>query len=513
MRCTTLKSPEIGKWILLLGCFTALPASAHTDDHFNAVIEQAKQLAEQAYQAPEESLPSALKEIDYDTYRQIRFSPDQAYWRDESPFNLQLFHSGFIFQTPITLNIIEGDDVTPLPFSSDDFQYDDNAEALLEQDLTGSGHAGFRLHYPLNNDDYADEFAVFLGASYFRLVGQDQTYGLSTRGLAIDTASSEKEEFPAFREFWLYKPGEDADEITLLALLDSPSLSGAYRITLRPGEQTNAKVEAELFARHDVAKLGIAPLTSMYTFGESSHERFDDFRPQVHDSDGLLIHTGADEWIWRPLSNPQETHISSFVDNAPHGFGLMQRERDFSRYLDMEAHYHQRPSQWVAPIDAWGAGHVELVEIPTPDETHDNIVAYWVDDEPLNAGDSRHLHYHTHTLNDAQDHDVGRVIRTRHGKATIEGSASEGATLERQFVVDFQGGALDDIAPDQPVKLDISTQTGNVTQPHVMSLPDNMWRASFRVPPTTEPSDIRLRLMLNNQPISETWNYVWYPDA
>lgn len=515
MRCTNMKSTNTGKWMLLLGCFTALPlpVNANQDEHFNRVIERAQKLAEQTYQAPEESLPPALQDVNYDTYRQIRFAPEKAYWRDESPFNLQLFHSGFIFQTPITLNIIENDTVTPLPFSSDDFQYDDDAQALLEQDLTGSGHAGFRLHYPLNNQDYADEFAVFLGASYFRLTGQGQTYGLSTRGLAIDTASPEGEEFPAFREFWLYKPGANDDEITLLALLDSPSLSGAYRITLHPGEQTDAEIDARLFARSDVAKLGIAPLTSMYAFGEASYKRPDDFRPQVHDSDGLLIHTGADEWIWRPLSNPNNVHVSSFLDDAPNGFGLMQRQRNFERYLDMEAQYHLRPSQWVAPIEPWGAGHVELVEIPTPDETFDNIVAYWVADEPLKAGESRKLHYHTYTLNDVPEkHTLGQVIRTRHGTANVPGTGEDNA-LKRQFIVDFQGGPLNDIAADQPVGLEISTQTGEASAAHVMPLPDNAWRASFRIESHNEPSDIRLRLMLNGQPISETWNYVWYPDA
>ncbi|WP_260579127.1 glucan biosynthesis protein [Vreelandella populi] len=508
MRCT-----NNGKWMLLLGCLLALPASAQDDAHFNRVIERAQALAKEDYQAPEESLPPALKGISYDTYRQIRFAPEQAYWREESPFNLQLFHSGFLFQTPVTLNIIDNGEISPLPFSTDDFQYDDDAKALLEHDLSGSGHAGFRLHYPLNNNEYADEFAVFLGASYFRLVGRDQVFGLSTRGLAINTASAEGEEFPAFREFWLYKPDENADEITLLALLDSPSLSGAYRFTLRPGEQTDAEVEAELFARDDVAKLGIAPLTSMYAFGEASQAHQDDFRPQVHDSDGLLMHTGADEWIWRPLSNPEQVRISSFSDDNPSGFGLMQRERDFDRYLDMEAQYHRRPSQWVAPIEPWGAGHVELVEIPTADETFDNIVAYWVEDELLKAGESRHVHYHTYTLNDESElESLGRVVRTRHGGLWGPGESNP-ENPQRQFIVDFQGGALDRIDHDAPVTLDISAQTGEILIPQVTSLPDNTWRASFRIPAKGESSDIRLRLMLDGQPISETWNYVWYPDA
>ncbi|MCA1771353.1 MAG: glucan biosynthesis protein G [Halomonas sp.] len=502
-----------GKLLVMIASLVTLPAMADQHPHFQAVIEQAKELADAPYQSPEDDLPEALREIDYDTYRQIRFDPSNAYWRDDSPFSVQLFHSGFLFDTPVRINVIENDNVEPLSFSTDDFSYDGEASALPDHDLSGSGHAGFRLHYPLNSDDYADEFAVFLGASYFRLVGRDQIYGLSTRGLAIDTASSDGEEFPAFREFWLHKPDADAEQVELLALMDSPSLSGAYRFVIQPGDNTQVEVEAELFARDDIDKLGVAPLTSMFTYGEASRERPDDYRPQVHDSDGLLIQTGADEWIWRPLSNPESVRISSFIDDNPQGFGLMQRERDFNRYLDTEAQYHRRPSQWVAPIEDWGEGRVELVEIPTPDETHDNIVAYWVAEEPLEAGDSRHLHYQTHTLNSQpESHTLGRVVRTRHGRAEVPGQTEATNAGERQFIVDFQGGELDDIAADQPVELDISLQQGEISLPQVTALPNGGWRASFRLPASEQPSDIRLRLTLEGEPISETWNYVWYPD-
>ncbi|MGV2930711.1 glucan biosynthesis protein [Vreelandella venusta] len=502
------------KWMLSLNCLIAFSAPANDDDVFDYVIERAKTLADAPYQPPHETLPSALTSLDYDLYRQIRFNPERAYWRDESPFSMQLFHSGFIFQTPVTINVIDNGDVEPLSFSADDFQYDGDANRLLEHDLTGSGHAGFRLHYPINSDDYADEFAVFLGASYFRLVGRDQAYGLSTRGLAIDTALASGEEFPEFREFWLYKPDENADSVTLLALMDSPSLSGAYRITLTPGESTEADVEATLFARSDIAKLGVAPLTSMFTFGEASTQRADDFRPQVHDSDGLLIHTGSDEWIWRPLQNPSSVRVSAFMDDSPAGFGLMQRERDFSRYLDLEARYHRRPSQWVEPLADWGPGHVELVEIPTPDETHDNIVAYWVAEEPLTAGESRHFHYRTFTLNEQPEaNSLGKVVRTRHGSAAVPGEADSPSADQRQFIVDFQGGKLDDLTSSEPIELDISVLNGEVLLPQVKTLPNNGQRATFRLPPSSEPSDIRLRLMVEGEPITETWNYVWYPDV
>lgn len=501
-------------WMMSLSWLCSASAMASQEQVlFEAIIAQAQQLADAPYQAPEATLPEALQSLDYDGYRQIRFNPERAYWKDESPFSLQLFHSGFLFQTPVTLNVLDGETLSPLAFSKQDFTYDGAASELLEHDLSGSGHAGFRLHYPINDPDYADEFAVFLGASYFRLVGQGQAYGLSTRGLAIDTASERGEEFPAFREFWLVKPEQDDESVTLMALLDSPSLSGAYRITLTPGEQTEAEVEAELFARSDVAKLGVAPLTSMFTFGEATAQRPDDFRPQVHDSDGLLVHTGQDEWIWRPLQNPSALRISAFMDHDPQGFGLMQRERHFDRYLDLEAHYHRRPSQWVEPIGDWGEGHVELVEIPTPDETHDNIVAYWVADAPLKAGESRRLHYRTYTLNtQPEQHALGRVIRTRQGSAAVPGEADSASADQRQLVVDFMGGPLETLAEEVVPELDISVLDGEAQLPQVKRLPDHGWRATFRLP-SDRPSDIRLRLTHDGEPLTESWNYVWYPDA
>lgn len=500
------------QWIVSLGIFGA-PFAQASDITFEDVIARAEALAEAPFEAPEATLPEPLQNLSYDTYRQIRFDPERAYWRDESPFSLQLFHSGFLFPHPIKLNVIDGGEVEPIRFDTDDYTYEGAARALLDHDLSGSGHAGFRLHYPLNSDEYHDEVAVFLGSNYFRLVGQGQVYGLSTRGVAIHTALAEEEEFPEFREFWFFKPDEDATAITFLALLDGPSLSGAYRFTLTPCEQTRMDVEVALFAREDIDKLGIAPLTSMFTFGEATPSPPEDFRPQVHDSDGLLMHTGAGEWIWRPLDNPEQLHLSLFSDEDPAGFGLMQRERDFSHYLDMEAQYHRRPSQWVEPQEEWGAGHVELVEIATPDETHDNIVAYWVSDTRLNAGESQRFHYSTYTLNGTpQEHDLARVIRTRQGQAGIAGNAEAPGQHERQFIVDFSGGELDALSSEADVQLYLETSSGDVREPHVLALPDRQWRASFRVP-ADKMTDIRLRLELDDQPISETWNYVWYPDA
>ena len=88
-----------------------------------------------------------------------------------------------------------------------------------------AGFAGFRVQFATN---WKADIAAFLGASYFRAVGDDtRQYGLSARGLAIDTAFARPEEFPRFTAFWFERPSRDAGTLTLYALLDSPSIAGA----------------------------------------------------------------------------------------------------------------------------------------------------------------------------------------------------------------------------------------------------------------------------------------------
>ncbi len=491
----------------------ASPTPAEQQQWFQTLAAHAQDLADQPYEQPTGTLPDALKDINYDTYRQIRFDPEQAYWQDDSRFSLQLFHSGFLFQHPVELHVVEGGNATPLTFKPSDFIYEGAAQALEDQDLSAAGHAGFRLHYPLNTQAHADEFAVFLGASYFRLVGRDQAYGLSTRGIAIDTALPKGEEFPAFREFWLFKPAPEDPSVHIMALLDGPSLAGAYHFELTPGQSTQMQVKATLFAREDIEKLGIAPLTSMFTHGDISGPGRNDFRPNVHDSQGLLMHTGAREWIWRPLNNPDSLQVSAFVDDTPKGFGLMQRERAFNHYLDLEAQYHRRPSQWVEPLEDWGAGHVELVEIPTPDETHDNIVAYWVSESPFLAGQSRQLDYRTRTLQDTPHaHTLAKAVRSRQGDAGVPGEADSASAGQRQWIVDFDGGELATLNADHPVEMRLQTrQEEAITLAQVKALPDQQWRATFRVAETRQPVDIRLALTLEDRIISETWNQIIPP--
>lgn len=484
---------------------------------FDELTERAEHSANAPYSPPAASLPEELAELDYDAYRQIHFRPDQALWRDnDSLFEVQLFHPGYLYDHPVSLNVVDNQgNVQHLPFAPSRFRYDDKAAPLADLTADDLGYAGFRLHYPLNSSEHSDEFIAFLGASYFRLVGRNQSYGLSSRGLAIDTAEPQGEEFPAFREFWLVEPGPGASEIIVYALLDSPSLAGAYRFDIRPGRHTEVDTQARLFARKDIRKLGIAPLTSMFMHGELGNTPVDDYRPRVHDSSGLSMLTGAGEWIWRPLNNPAKLHVSRFQDQTPGGFGLLQRPRDFAAYLDTEARYERRPGQWVEPLGDWGKGSVELIEIPTDGEANDNITVHWVPESPMAAGQSHHFRYRLTTLDEQRlDQPLAHVVRTRQGRSMHPSLGNPPPPRLRQFIVDFQGPALEGLAADQPLTPRISTSNGEILEPRVQRLPDaDTWRASFLLAPKDKlPADMRLALTLNDQLLSETWNLVWYPD-
>ena len=270
-----IRVSDARSWPLVLGITLAAVllvdlASAERASAFGIedVAKRAKRLAAQPYREPDRSQPQWLREITYDQWRDIRFRPERALFLDKNlPFTVQFFHPGFHFDRLVRVNIVTNQGVAPVPFAPDMFDYGKNEfGSRVPGDL---GFAGMRVHYPIKNASYRDEVIVFLGASYFRAVGRDQAYGLSARGLAIDTASPSGEEFPWFREFWLVRPGPGAQEFTIYALLDTPSAAGAYRFVVAPGPETRVDVELQLFPRKKIEKLGITPLTSMFLHGEN----------------------------------------------------------------------------------------------------------------------------------------------------------------------------------------------------------------------------------------------------
>ena len=408
----------------------------------------------------------------------------------------------------MNVNVIDGDSVAPVEFLTEMFDYGKNP--VPEQIPHDLGFAGLRLLYPINRDDFFDEVGVFLGASYFRAVAKDLNYGITARGLAIDTGLPTREEFPVFREFWLQKPAADAVEITLYALLDSPSVAGAYRFVIKPGIETTMDVKAHLYFRESVQKIGIAPLTSMFMHGELTERYMDDFRPEVHDSDGLIIQTGAGERIWRPLINPRGLRISTFQVENPRLFGLLQRDRDFAHYQDLEAHYHNRPSAQVEPLDDWGKGVVELVEIPSDAERYDNIVAFWTPEARVQAGDQLEYAYRLRFTADPEERLTGgRTLATRIGGGGTDVLDSS----RRKFVVDFVGEHLKSLSPETPVTATVTASTGTLSPPVAQHNPETGgWRLFFELHPERErTSELRAFLYAEDDVLSETWSFEWIP--
>jgi glucans biosynthesis protein len=478
----------------------------------NYVRRLARKLAKRRYDAPADIPARGLAELDYDGYRQIRFRSDKAIWRkEELGFELQLFPCAYLYRTPIEIFLVDGHEVRRLNGDPALFDFGDSKQPVHRSRV---GLSGFRIHAPLNRRDFYDEFMVFQGASYFRGLGKAHRYGLSARALALNTAGPDAEEFPIFRSFWIERP-ETPEAITVHGLLDSPSVTGAYTFVVKPGRETLMETEAVLFPRRDLANVGIAPLTSMFLKTTHDPDGPQDFRPSVHDSDGLAVWTGTDEQLWRPLRSPPAFHASYFGDRDPKGFGLVQRERAFEDYQDLEATYEQRPSAWVAPKGSWGTGSVELVEIPTDVEYVDNIVACWRPAQPLAAGGTYSFAYQIAWCDEAPARNLARVHKTRTGLGTRPGTL--------RFVVDFKdpSRSIEKVAGSNAIVLDappvpniaaaLGASAGSVTPPVVQRNPHLAGtRVTFELDPG-DAKDIELRLALTSdgEPASETWLYRW----
>jgi len=558
---------------------------------FDEVAEIARQQSEQPYQAPEERLPAGLSSLGYDALRDIRYRPERAIWRAEGlPFELQFFHLGGGHRTPVAVYEVDAEQARAL--ANDTAAWDYGRNRLDTSAFGELGYAGFRVHHALNDarkdaqkdtqettqkdtlniPAYKDELVVFLGASYFRALGHGQQYGLSARGLAIDTvgaSSGAAEEFPRFKAFWIERPQAGATTLTLHALLDSPRATGAYRFVLRPGESTQMDVQARLFLRATrdgtapIATLGIAPLTSMFQHGENQ-PRSSDFRPEVHDSDGLLVAgtgagTGAKssagtnagsgggtdigsgsssgagtragsssvtsdaatEWLWRPLFNPQQPLVSSFALQRLQGFGLMQRDRRFAAYEDTEARYERRPSAWVEPLGDWGPGRVELLLLPTPDETHDNVAAYWVPAALPAPGQALNLAWRLHWQGDAPTAPPhGQTVQSRRGFGWVDARTPPPAG-EMQWLIDFDGPALRALPADAAVQAVVSAPlvagraVAQLIESRAYRHPLGGWRLQLRVQRNDPKQPVELRAFLRQTEgaLTETWTALIPPET
>lgn len=478
---------------------------------FDILKAEAHRLAQSPHVPGRSPHSEILEKIDYDAYQQIRYKKGATLPLGETP--IQLFHLGRYFQEPVRMYVVDGGEAREVIYDTSLF---DMPADHVARGITGNaGFAGFRIMSPsLENDWYAA-----LGASYFRTSGPYNQYGLSARGLAIDTGLPTPEEFPRFASYWLEASKDGGQALTIYGLLDSPSVTGAYRIATHRFTdnhgiyRTTQDISFELYARKDIERLGIAPFSSMFWYGEGSRKQAADWRPEVHDSDGLAIHTGTGERLWRPLNNPPRVITNSFLDKNIKGFGLQQRDRDFVSYLDDGVFYERRASVWVEPGEAWGDGSVQLLEIPTDDEIHDNIAVYWSPAKKLKAGETGAWSYRLSWLDDVQiENGLGRATASFSGMGGRPGiKRPEGV---RKFVIDFQGPAFRGLGRKDGVELHVTASRGEVSNAYSHPVVDQRqrWRALFDIRSEgSEPVDIRVYLSKGGRPLTETWLGQYFP--
>ena len=475
---------------------------------FGWLRDQAKDLASKPYQPPVIRYADVLERIDYDAYQQIRFSPGHALWAadDDGPYPIQFFHLGRFFKAPVQLHVVKDGQAREILYSPSLFTFGKaDFAAQLPEDI---GFAGFRVMDQGSKTDWL----AFLGAAYFRSSGQLDQYGLSTRGIAIDTGLPTPEEFPRFTGFWFEPSATDPLAVVIYALMDGPSIAGAYRMECAKHDGVVMQIEAALYARGEIKRMGVAPLTSMFWYSETNRRQARDWRPEIHDSDGLALWTGAGERIWRPLNDPPRLQVSSFVDSDPKGFGLLQRDRNFENYEDDGVFYDRRPSVWVEPLEGWGEGVVQLVEIPTDDEISDNIVAYWLPKAPVKAGSEWNFKYRLHWLADEPyPPPLGRVIATRVGRGGIPGQPRP--EDKKKIVIDFAGGPLDDLKKGDRVQLIVDAARGTIDGDYTLQIVGTKhWRAFFDIAVDGDgPVDIRAFLRYEDRPLTETWLFQFIP--
>ena len=494
-----------GKTRLALAQDSGLTFDAPRPFSFDRLVEEQRQLAAEAHVPEVPRAADVLERIDFDQHWRIKYKAEDTLQLNDGKAPIRFFHLGRYFKLPVGIHVVENGQARTLRYDPNLFQIPDDSPA---KELPGDiGFAGFRVLEPGSEADWL----AFLGAAYFRTSGEDNQFGMSARALAIDVAMPTPEEFPRFTDFYL-EPSADG-RLVITCALNSPRVAGVLRMDVKKGGPIVMDIQARYFARDDIARFGIAALTSMYWYSETDKQRRIDWRPEVHDSDGLALWTGTGERIWRPLNNPNTVMTSTFASNNPKGFGLLQRDRDFKNYEDDGVFYERRASVWVQPKGDWGPGAVQLVEIPTDDEIHDNIAAYWLSEKPVKKGDAISIDYDLHWANaEPFPGDVGKVVATRLGRGGVAGQARPAGVTK--IVVDFDGGlvaGLDRFA--KGVKPVVTASRGTLSNIDAYSIKvGTAWRVTFDVTAEgTDPVELRLFLRQGDTILTETWAYQFLP--
>jgi glucans biosynthesis protein len=476
---------------------------------FEALRQRAQRAAGEAFVDTPAPAADIVHALSFDAMQNIKFRPEFTLWRrGPGAFPVRFFHLNQYVDRPVRIHAVTDHQSREVLYQASYFDYGDAAlAARLPQNL---GFAGFRL---MSGHTSETDWLAFQGASYFRSAGSDNQYGLSARALAVNTALSTHEEFPRFTEFWLEPSNDGSPTMTIYAFLNSQSVTGAFQFLARKDTSVTMLVDASLYLRENVERLGIAPLTSMYWYRAGELRAPVDWRPGIHDSDGLALYTGAGERLWRPLNNPQALQTNSFQDVHPRGFGLSQRDREFEHYEDDGAFYNRRPSLWVEPEGDWGEGAVQLVEIPTDDEVHDNIVAYWQSRAAVTRGEALRYRYRLRwqSADPLPGAGIGRVVATRLGAGGVPGR--ERPKDQYKFVIDFEGELLRQMKSRFDIEPVVEASRGRVLNPYSLKVVDtSYWRGVFDLAVTgKEPVNLRCFLRLGKQTLSETWIYQFFP--
>jgi periplasmic glucans biosynthesis protein len=461
------------------------------------VLDAARQLAQRAFVPPNTALPEPFTALNAESYQAITHRPERRIWSDENVgYEVEPQHRGSIFTTPVLLSTVEQGLVKRIIYDPLRYNFGKLTPATALGDI---GFSGFKL---LQKGEQSVDFAVFQGATFYRSRARGQEFGAVARALAIKTGDPRGEEFPIFRAFWIERPGTDG-VIMVHAVADSESATAAFRFTLRPGDMTIIDTECTVFARIDIDHIGLGPIQGTYLFGPSRRRNADDVRPQVHDVHGLQMLNGRNEWIWRPLNNPEQLQISSFMDENPKGFGLVQRDRDFNAYQDDDNRFEMRPTIWMEPIGDWGPGAIQLTEIPSNSELNDNIIAYWRPKDVLVAGSRSTFSYRQFwcwvtpergTIAETIGFRVGRGNSGRRRRCLVEFGGENLAAVEAAGIVMSLSAS-----PGQILNSKLALNTARKSA-----------RITFELDPGNEQAcELRLVLTVGDKAITETWLYRW----
>ena len=498
---TTLRRRDFVGLSIALAMEAAAPAARAGASGFSAddVVAAARELAKKPYKAPKGALPEPFGSLDYAQFAEIRRLPETALWASERlGFAVEPLHRGSIYSTPVELHVVDNGVDARIAYDRAAYDF---GKLQIPKEIPDVGFSGIRILGAVEGRGFQD-LAIFQGASFFRSLARGQNFGVTARGLSIGTGSAQGEEFPFFRELWIEKPTGASQSLVVHALLDSASVTGAYRFTLHPGETTIIDTEATLFARTALARIGAAAMTAAYFIGPLDERRGDDVRPNVFDVGGLQISSGKDEWLWRPFSNRETLQISVFADQNPRGFGMLQRQRRFEAFSDDEAHWEARPSLWIEPIGDWGEGELQLLEIPSERESNDNVIALWATKGGLEAGGSKKFAYRQFWC---------WAPPARPQTASVVSSRSGKFGRFRRFIIEFTGDAFADPAALEKIVADVQCSPGQIAASHTYGSKD---RKSVRVvfdldPPKEGYSELRVVLVEGGAPASETWLYRW----